>query len=173
MGNNIRSSSRPKALAPSVPMPPLADAMDAVHLSVDRFCLLAGVEALAEMMEEDATTVCGAEEDGGCPRRGHHNGRRVRIRRRPSPPEGCGRALPPPAASMERLCLNRQRTWRLSWRTTPISRPSDVLESQSIGRWTSTRCSGRRSRTQLPASYVRRLNPKPMGMSRPPDSAWC
>ena len=49
MGNNIRSSSRPKALAPSIPMPPLADAMDAVHLSVDRFCLLAGVEALAEM----------------------------------------------------------------------------------------------------------------------------
>ena len=60
MGNNIRSSSRPKALAPSIPMPPLADAMDAVRLSVDRFCLLAGVEALAEMMEEDATTVCGA-----------------------------------------------------------------------------------------------------------------
>ena len=57
MGNNIRSSSRPKALAPSIPMPPLADAMDAVHLSVERFCLLAGVEALAEMMEEDATTV--------------------------------------------------------------------------------------------------------------------
>ena len=56
MGNNIRSSSRPKALAPSIPMLPLADAMDAVHLSVDRFCLLAGVEALAEMMEEDATT---------------------------------------------------------------------------------------------------------------------
>ena len=41
-------------------MPPLADAMDAVHLSVDRFCLLAGVEALAEMMEEDATTVFAA-----------------------------------------------------------------------------------------------------------------
>ena len=36
MGNNIRSSSRPKALAPSIPMPPLAGAMDAVHLSVDR-----------------------------------------------------------------------------------------------------------------------------------------
>ena len=29
MGNNIRSSSRPKALAPSIPMPPLADAMSA------------------------------------------------------------------------------------------------------------------------------------------------
>ena len=36
MGNNIRSSSRPKALAPSIPMPPLADAMDAVHLSVEK-----------------------------------------------------------------------------------------------------------------------------------------
>ena len=47
MGKNIRSSSSPKALATSFPMPPLADAMDAVRLSVDRFCLLAGVEALA------------------------------------------------------------------------------------------------------------------------------
>ena len=47
MGKNIRSSSSPKVLATSFPMPPLADAMDAVRLSVDRFCLLAGVEALA------------------------------------------------------------------------------------------------------------------------------
>ena len=51
-------------------MPPLADAMDAVHLSVDRFCLLAGVEALAEMMEEDATTVCGARHRRHGDRRG-------------------------------------------------------------------------------------------------------
>ena len=75
MGNNIRSSSRPKALAPSIPMPPLADAMDAVHLSVDRFCLLAGVEALAEMMEEDATTVCGARHRRHGGRRGYRWGR--------------------------------------------------------------------------------------------------
>ena len=33
MGNNIRSSSRPKALAPSIPMPPLADAMSAYYHS--------------------------------------------------------------------------------------------------------------------------------------------
>ena len=77
MGNNIRSSSRPKALAPSIPMPPLADAMDAVHLSVDRFCLLAGVEALAEMMEEDATTVCGARHRRHGDRRGYRWGRTV------------------------------------------------------------------------------------------------
>ncbi len=75
MGNNIRSSSRPKALAPSIPMPPLADAMAAVHLSVDRFCLLAGVEALAEMMEEDATTVCGARHRRHGDRRGYRWGR--------------------------------------------------------------------------------------------------
>ena len=75
MGNNIRSSSRPKALAPSIPMPPLADAMDAVHLIVDRFCLLAGVEALAEMMEEDATTVCGPRHRRHGDRRGYRWGR--------------------------------------------------------------------------------------------------
>ena len=75
MGNNIRSSSRPKALAPSIPMPPLVDAMDAVHLSGDRFCLLAGVEALAEMMEEDATTVCGARHRRHGDRRGYRWGR--------------------------------------------------------------------------------------------------
>ena len=49
MGNNTtRSSSRSsKALAPSIPMPPLADAMDdQSHLSVDRFCLLAGPRGL-------------------------------------------------------------------------------------------------------------------------------
>ena len=61
MGKNIRSSTSPKALAASFPIQTLADAMDEVRLSVDRFCLLAGVEALAEMMEEDATTVCGPD----------------------------------------------------------------------------------------------------------------
>ena len=73
--NVTMPSSRPKALAPSIPMPPLADAMDAVHLSVDRFCLLAGVEALAEMMEEDATTVCGARHRRHGDRRGYRWGR--------------------------------------------------------------------------------------------------
>ena len=87
MGKNIRSSSSP--IATSFPMPPLADAMDAVRLSVDRFCLLAGVEA-AEMMEEDATTVCGARSRHGN-RRGYrwghtqseigYHGGRVKVQR--------------------------------------------------------------------------------------------
>ena len=55
--------------------PRLDDAMDAVHLSVDWFCLLAGVEALAEMMEEDATTVCGARHRRHGDRRGYRWGR--------------------------------------------------------------------------------------------------
>ncbi len=46
MRKNIHSSSSPKALGASFPVPTLADAMDEVRLSVDRFCLLAGVEAL-------------------------------------------------------------------------------------------------------------------------------
>ena len=91
MGKNIRSSSSPKAHATSFPMPPLADAMDAVRLSVDRFCLLAGVEALAEMMEEDATTVCGARHRRHGNRRGYrwghtqseigYHGGRVKVQR--------------------------------------------------------------------------------------------
>ncbi len=75
MGKNIRSSSSPKALAASFPMPTLTDAMDAVRLSVDRFCLLAGVEALVEMMEEDATTVCGARHRRHGERRGYRWGK--------------------------------------------------------------------------------------------------
>lgn len=43
--------------------------MDEVRQSVDRFGLRAGIEALAEMMEEDAIRVCGA-------RHRRHGGRR-------------------------------------------------------------------------------------------------
>ncbi len=69
MRKNIRSSTSPIALAAPFPRSFLSDAMEEVRLRVDRFCLLAGVEALAEMMEEDATTVCGA-------RHRHHGDRR-------------------------------------------------------------------------------------------------
>jgi transposase-like protein len=69
MGNDIRSSTGAKALAAPFPLPPLPAALEDVRLSVDRFCLLAGIEALQEMMEEDATAVCGA-------RHRRHEGRR-------------------------------------------------------------------------------------------------
>ncbi len=70
MGKNIHSSGSPKALAASFPMPTPADVMDQVRLSVDRLCLLAGIEALAEMMAEDATAVCGARHRRHGDRRG-------------------------------------------------------------------------------------------------------
>ncbi len=60
MRNDIRNSISRTALAPSFPLPTLEDAVDDVSLSVDRFCLLAGIEVLQEMMEDDATAICGA-----------------------------------------------------------------------------------------------------------------
>ncbi|MEE9544698.1 MAG: IS256 family transposase [Rhodospirillales bacterium] len=65
--------------------------MDEVRLSVDRFCLLAGIEAMREMMEEDATAVCGARHRRHGERRGYrwgttaseiaYHGGRVKVRR--------------------------------------------------------------------------------------------
>ncbi len=49
MRKDIRSSTSPKALAASFPVPTLGDAMEEVRLSVDRFCLLAGIGALQEI----------------------------------------------------------------------------------------------------------------------------
>ena len=60
MRNDIHNSTSPKALAAPFSLPTLGDAMDEVRLSVDRFCLLAGIETLAEMMEEDATAAIGS-----------------------------------------------------------------------------------------------------------------
>jgi len=77
MRNDIHTSTSAKALAAPVPLPTLGEAMDEVRLSVDRFCLLAGIEALTEMMEEDATAVCGARHRRHGDRRGYRWGRCV------------------------------------------------------------------------------------------------
>ena len=55
MRMDIRGFANPKALAGAFHMPTLGEAMDEVRLGVERFCLLVGIEALAEMMDEDAT----------------------------------------------------------------------------------------------------------------------
>ncbi len=75
MRNDIRSSTSSKALGALFPMPTLGDAMGELRLSVDRFCLLAGIEALQEMMEEDATRVCGARHRRHGARRGYRWGK--------------------------------------------------------------------------------------------------
>ena len=74
MRKDIRSSSSPKALASAFAMPTLGEAMDEVRLSVDRFCLLAGIEALQELMDEDARAVCGARHARHGDRRGYRWG---------------------------------------------------------------------------------------------------
>lgn len=77
MRKDIRSSTSPKALGALSAMPSLTEAMEEVRLSVDRFCLLAGVEALVEMMEEDALAHCGARHRRHRSRRGYRWGRTV------------------------------------------------------------------------------------------------
>lgn len=70
MGDDIRSSTGAKALATPFVLPTLSEAIDEARLSVDRSCLLAGIEALTEMMAEDATAVCGARHRRHEARRG-------------------------------------------------------------------------------------------------------
>jgi transposase-like protein len=42
-----------------MPAPSLSEAFEAVQVSVDRFCLAAGIEALEEMMADDVAALCG------------------------------------------------------------------------------------------------------------------
>ena len=51
---NDRSSEPSCRLLPSMP-----EAFDDLRMSVDRFCLLAGLESLNEMMSADAEALCG------------------------------------------------------------------------------------------------------------------
>ena len=50
---------RSKVFDVPLPFPPLVDAGVDVRLSGDRRCLVAGIEALQEMMADDAAAVCG------------------------------------------------------------------------------------------------------------------
>ncbi len=61
MSKTTRNAPSSKALEHPLPMPvpPLSDAYKDLRVSVDRFCLLAGIEALAEMLAADAEAVCG------------------------------------------------------------------------------------------------------------------
>ncbi len=60
----------PLALA----VPSLPSALEELRVSVDRFCLLAGVEALGEMLAEDAEALCGPRHARRPERRGYRWG---------------------------------------------------------------------------------------------------
>ena len=52
-----------------------AEALASISASFERFCLAAGVEALNEMMEQDAAAVCGERHERGERRKAHRWGR--------------------------------------------------------------------------------------------------
>jgi transposase-like protein len=58
----------------AVALPRLPEAMEDLRVSVERFCLLAGVEALGEMLAEDAQALCGPRHGRSPQRRGHRWG---------------------------------------------------------------------------------------------------
>lgn len=61
MTKDISPVARSKVFDTPLPLPPptLGQAFEEVRLGADRFCLLAGIETLQAMMEEDATALCG------------------------------------------------------------------------------------------------------------------
>ncbi len=59
MTKYISPAVRSKVFDTPLPLPTLPEALEEVRLSVDRFCLLAGIETLQAMMDEDATALCG------------------------------------------------------------------------------------------------------------------
>ncbi len=77
MTKDIANARLSKALGAPLPLavPSLPSAFEDLQISVDRFCLLAGVEALGEMLSEDAEELCGLRHARSAERRGHRWGR--------------------------------------------------------------------------------------------------
>jgi transposase-like protein len=57
------------------PLPTVSEAMEEVRQSVDRFCLLAGIEAMGEMLQADAAALCGPRHQRSTERQGYRWGR--------------------------------------------------------------------------------------------------
>ncbi len=76
MTKDISSKLRSKVSTRPLPMPvpTMAEAMEDVRQSVDRFCLLAGIEAMGEMLDEDAAALCGPRHQRSTARQGYRWG---------------------------------------------------------------------------------------------------
>jgi hypothetical protein len=62
MKKDMRASAAPVALNPAAmadERSAVAVAFEAVRSSFDKFCLIAGIEALQELLQEEASAVCG------------------------------------------------------------------------------------------------------------------
>ena len=74
MKKDMRASAAPVALnsaAMADERSAVAVAFEAVRSSFDKFCLIAGIEALQELLQEEASAVCGERHQ-------RHDGRRGR-----------------------------------------------------------------------------------------------
>ena len=76
MTKTTRNSRLSKLLEIPLPLlpPALPEAFDDLRMSVDRFCLLAGVETLGEILDEDSEVLCGARHARTAERQGHRWG---------------------------------------------------------------------------------------------------
>ncbi len=76
MTKHIANTRLSKVLEAPLPLTlsKLASAFEDLRISVDRFCLLAGVEALGEMLAEDAEALCGPRHARRPERRGYRWG---------------------------------------------------------------------------------------------------
>ena len=76
MTKTIANTRFSKVAAMPLPLclPSLPVALDEVRMSVDRFCLLAGIETLNEMLTEDAAAICGPRHGRSPARRGYRWG---------------------------------------------------------------------------------------------------
>ena len=87
MTKTIANTRFSKVAAMPLPLclPALPEALDEVRMSVDRFCLLAGIETLNEMLTEDAAAICGPRHGRSPARRGYRWGTRAPRRPLKSP----------------------------------------------------------------------------------------
>ncbi len=76
MTKTIANARLSKVAATPLPLclPSLPEALEEVRMSVDRFCLLAGIETLNEMLAEDAEALCGPRHVRSPARRGYRWG---------------------------------------------------------------------------------------------------
>jgi len=65
-----KNSTNHLAIASSLPSP--QEAFDDVRDSFERFCLLSGIEAMEQMLEEDANALCGKPWSRNKNRKGHY-----------------------------------------------------------------------------------------------------
>ena len=105
----------------------MPEAFDDLRMSVDRFCLLAGLESLNEMMSADAEALCGSRHARSGERKGHrwgttrseiaYHGGKVKVER-PRVRDFAGREMSLPSWELlsepELLCQRRSKSTPLA-----------------------------------------------------------